>query len=593
MRELGEFLADHAGIVFRILNNQPATMEGYLKPLEAVVSGLRLELESVKGCIGVKDEAKEDVPPVLWKAVETGFSTIHGLEGDVGKVKTTLDTMTGTVEDLKEFAEMLMKEMTESEFEHNHESAKRAMTSSDSVDTSPLGFEGPLLVNGFLRRTGRNSSDQTNWNGNSNMSGLGGMGKDSKPSFGNDSNNPDHGGGRGGGSGCDRDPSMCNKYMTRMDDLEAALLSNTARVSNLEQAKSGKIESALLMKNQIFRSRDDVAAWAELHFPTSLGKTIEGACFPSLHYIFNIVTADMCGKSSPKIALEDKDLNRLGVRKPDASAFFAIQADKPDFMLSATSCPSYSYKASKSEKDKAMIRFIPSFEDFGNNSDSGSLHHRFKTSLKHTKSKQRKYIESRLDNHPNREVKDISLQCLEDSCDMVFMILDFMVDLYTACNESFDATAEAWELACHYLNELFVKELKPCLSHSVTSDLVEAREAMVDVLHTSFALNSKLRELLAVGLKNHPSTTTSHVRFVMKMSKASKKAEDKTSGLQNKYNTLSAAHGDLKKELDDMKSLAKRLESRIDSHIASYKKDKKAMEGKGSGKDGSSESKRQ
>lgn len=240
-----------------------------------------------------------------------------------------------------------------------------------------------------------------------------------------------------------------------------------------------------------------------------------------------------------------------------------------------------------------MIRFIPSFEDFGNNSDSGSLHHRFKTSLKHTKSKQRKYIESRLDNHPNREVKDISLQCLEDSCDMVFMILDFMVDLYTACNESFDATSEAWELACHCLNELFVKELKPCLSHSVSSDLVEAREAMVDVIHTSFALNSKLRELLAVGLKNHPSTTTSHVRFVMKMSKASKKAEDKSSGLQNKYNTLSAAHDDLKKELDDMKSLMKRLESRIDSHIASYKKDKKASEGKGGSKDGGGESKRQ
>ena len=167
-----------------------------------------------------------------------------------------------------------------------------------------------------------------------------------------------------------------------------------------------------------------------------------------------------------------------------------------------------------------MICFVPSFDDFGNNSDSGSLHHMFKTLLKHTKSKQRKYIESRLDNHPNREVRDISLQCLEDLCDMVFMILDFMVDLYTACNKLFNATLEAWDLACHCLNELFVKELKPCLSHSVMLDLVESRELMVDVLHTSFALNAKVQKLLAIGLKNHPSNTTSHVRFVMKMSKA-------------------------------------------------------------------------
>ena len=42
-------------------------------------------------------------------------------------------------------------------------------------------------------------------------------------------------------------------------------------------------------------------------------KTVEGACFPSLHYIFNIVTADMCGKSSLKIALEDKILIAWGL----------------------------------------------------------------------------------------------------------------------------------------------------------------------------------------------------------------------------------------------------------------------------------------
>ena len=79
----------------------------------------------------------------------------------------------------------------------------------------------------------------------------------------------------------------------------------------------------------------------------------------------------------------------------------------------------------------------------------------------------------------------------------------------------------------------------------------------------------------------------------MKMSKASKKAEDKTTGFQNKYNTLSAAHDDLKKELDDMKSLVKRLKSQIDSHIMTYKKGKRVMEGKGGTKDPAGNSKHQ
>ena len=47
-------------------------------------------------------------------------------------------------------------------------------------------------------------------------------------------------------------------------------------------------------------------------------------------------------------------------------------------------------------------------------------------------------------------------------------------------------------------------------------------------------------------------------------------------GLQNKYNSLSSEHDDLKKELEDTRALVKRLESCIDSHIANYKKDKKA-----------------
>ena len=59
----------------------------------------------MKGCIGLKDEAKDDVQPVLLKAVETGFSTIHGLEADMGKVKTSVEVMTVTADDLKEFAE--------------------------------------------------------------------------------------------------------------------------------------------------------------------------------------------------------------------------------------------------------------------------------------------------------------------------------------------------------------------------------------------------------------------------------------------------------------------------------------------------------
>ena len=129
---------------------------------------------------------------------------------------------------------------------------------------------------------------------------------------------------------------------------------------------------------------------------------------------------------------------------------------------------------------------------------------------------------------------------------------------------------------------LFTKEFKPSLRFCVSQDLVDARESLIGVVHTAFSLNMKVRELLATRLKNHPSTTTSHVRFVMKMAKSNKKGDDRvvevTSALDKlklDHSSLKNEHAQLKKQNEDLVKSLKRLESRIDSHIALYNKGKK------------------
>ena len=196
------------------------------------------------------------------------------------------------------------------------------------------------------------------------------------------------------------------------------------------------------------------------------------------------------------------------------------------------------------------------------------MQYRFKQSLEHIKDKQEKYIERCLDDHPNREVSDIAKQLLSDSCKFVVQMLDFMEELYSACHDSFGASTEAWELVCHCLEELFTKELKPSLKFCV-EDLGDPCNAFVGVLHSSFSLNVKVRELTQVGLKNHHSTTTSHVRFVMKMSKAQRKGgDDKLGPLQSKYDKLLIEHNKLK-DIQEKDQIAftkglKNLESRLD-----------------------------
>jgi hypothetical protein len=323
-----------------------------------------------------------------------------------------------------------------------------------------------------------------------------------------------------------------------------------------------------MVKNEVFRGRKDVFAWAEKQFPSDKEKPVECGCYMTPHYMLNMMYADMCSKRFASIDLQVKDFKTYGVSRPDATAFYSVQVDKPDFMTATTQCPSHVVKAIKSVRDALPMKFIPSFADFGSSSDAESMNYRFRQSLDHIRDKQEKYIESRLEDHPNREVMEIANQLLSDSCKFITQMLDFMEELYSACHDSFGASTEAWELVCHCLQELFTKELKPSLKFA-TQDISQSRSAFTGVLHTAFSLNVKIRELTQVGLKNHHSTTTSHVRFVMKMSKAQRKGgDDKLGPIQAKYDKLLSEHNKLKeaheKDQTNIMKMMKNLESRID-----------------------------
>ena len=113
--------------------------------------------------------------------------------------------------------------------------------------------------------------------------------------------------------------------------------------------------------------------------------------------------------------------------------------------------------------------------------------------LDHISKRQAKYVDSRLLTHPDRSVYDIAKSLLSDLVSFVQEMLDFMEELYTSCNDSFNALTKAWELVCHCLEELFTKEFKPSLQHCLAQDLVDSRETLTGVLHTAFSLNVKVR----------------------------------------------------------------------------------------------------
>ena len=539
-----DILCEHAKIVRDVLGENSSFIGGFVQPLEAVVSGVRLEIASLRGDIGVKDLSLSNVPPGLWNAVETGFASIQDLESQILACKIRSD-------EAYEVADFLLssdgQSPVDSNSDENQELEEQKNRDPGKSFVDGLGLGKHRSIKAGVLTANRKEKDTSSP-------------KDVPPP----APPPPY-----PGTDCDHDATLCSYCMNRMDGIENRLINSLMRLSNLEESKAGSIESAIMVKNEVFRGRRDIAAWTQKHFPVESDQNIEGACFTTPHFLLNMMYADMCSKRYASIDLQVKDFKNLGINRPDATAYYALQADKPDFMVATTCCPSHSVKASKQVRDAAPLKFIPSFADFGTSSDAESMQYRFKQSLEHVRDKQEKYIDSRLEYHSNREVIDIASQLMNDSCKFITQMLDFMEELYSACHDSFGASTEAWELVCHCLDELFTKELKPSLKFCVSQDLIEPRNAFIGVLHSAFSLNVKVRELTQVGLKNHHSTTTSHVRFVMKMAKSQRKnGDDKIAPLQAKFDKLQLEHVKLKddqaKEQVNMARSLKNLESRLD-----------------------------
>ena len=551
-----------------ILGLQPF-VESHTKPIEHLVSGLRIEIASLQAQLGDKELARKDIPPVLWNAVEAGFDSFLDLETKLCEVTAMAKEAHVVAGELLSGAEIDSKSQVR--FENN--------SSILEGDNFLQNLTSPRVVNGKLYHPSsnkaagmHNGSNGNNFNsdGNGNAFNNGG-----NYPFKNNGNAPPVPNGDPDGNhsmNCNENDLLCGRCMVRFHDLESKLGATNVRVGNLEDAKSGNIDSAIMVKDRIYRGRGDITAELDHWFPVSQSKRIDAGLFPTPNLILNLMHADICSKKAPKIPLDQKDLIKLEIRRSDADAFYALQSDKPEFMVTNELCPNFNYKATKAQRDSATIRFLPSHEDFGNGLDSDSLHFKFKTSLEHVKSERERYIESVLSDHPDHRVLSISKQLLNDSCKFISQILGFMDETYASCYDSFGATTEAWDLVSHCIEEIFSKELKPCLKYCVAQDLVDVRDALIGVVHASFSLNCKVRELTSIGLKNHHSTTTSHVRFVMKMAKTSRKSEvikvkpspDKSAVDTAKFQTELTA---LQKENKDLKAHLKRLESRLDSHM--------------------------
>ena len=379
-----EVLAENSKCLNDVILDLHPFILSHTKPVEHLLTGMRTEMASFQGQLGNKDLYRKDIPPCLWNAVETGYDTVTNLD----KRLTDLNLL---ATEAHEIAEALLDE-DEQNFKLNVDdediSIKKEKMNASSKSASTRMLDGKIIRPKPSRNRGGGGGKRSGGGegGSRNGDGFwtrvnGGLGEEPDSDESNDgTGNPD----------CDKDAVLCGHCMSRFDEVDNQLMATNIRLSNLEDSKNGNVDSAIMVKNKIYRGRADVAAELDMWFPSIAGRKIDAGLFPTPHLILNLMHADICSKKAPKIPLDQKDLIKLEIRRSDADAFYALQSDKPEFMITHELCPNFTYKASKAQRDAAAIRFLPSHEDFGNGLDSDSLHFKFKSSLEHAQGGERK-----------------------------------------------------------------------------------------------------------------------------------------------------------------------------------------------------------
>lgn len=324
------------------------------------------------------------------------------------------------------------------------------------------------------------------------------------------------------------------------------------------------------VQGTVITGRHDVAALLLEWFPDE--SDVEPAFFATPHLVWNLVWSKVLNNPNGiKIPFSDSELLRAKIDKRSAEAFYSTQAYLPQFMTADSMPSGFPAKSSKTERSASQaFNSIPTAQDYGRSSDSEYLHGKFRKALKDVSNQYKNYLEQKLRNHPSNKCYRTAKQCLDDSVDHISHVLEFMEDQNYLNVRSFgeEKKALAWNLVSACVKDVYEVHFKGCIDLVVASSLSDLQEVSVDVTYCALAVNQLVSELNRLGLKHHPSVSTSQLRFMMesyaessddstkikklekdieKLAKVNEKREEEMVVLKRKFDNLSSVVTSMKK----------------------------------------------
>ena len=315
------------------------------------------------------------------------------------------------------------------------------------------------------------------------------------------------------------------------------------RVDKLESAPDG--EDTVVLGGNTLRCKKDVQSLLETHLGVNCD--VPAGAFASPQFLLNEVMLTL-GCTMP--TLDDlSKLKRLDVRAIDLRCTQALMATLPVFITSGK-LATYSYKGSGGSS--ARFKAFPSFADWGIKSDEDKLQYKCFRALEEVCSALEDHIRDTLGNSAQMQL--IAMNLLSKCKRVVIEVFDFMADNYTRMMAAFDSSADAWDLGCFGIQQLFLNDFSVPLSCMKFADFSNARNTLVTAIWTNLRIGTIVDKFNETGIQNHPAMSAAQVRFIIQQAKATRSSK------------VSSEVDSLKDQVKTLQDTVKRLEATLNQH---------------------------
>ena len=338
-------------------------------------------------------------------------------------------------------------------------------------------------------------------------------------------------------------------------------------LNELKDKVYGSGESGYVFDGRPIRSQLDVEALLEKELPA---KYVPVSCFVCpyilLDFVYRCLFDDLTQSVSDRTKCDDRGLELF-----DFWAGEAKQKIVPTLLATTKSIQGVNYKHSPSLKYK--LPFLPSHEDFGDDTKPTSIYFRLLAALKSA--------EKALDNNIVLMLSgckpDLIALCkrmLSRSVKFVTAMFKYMDTAYKQLHASFGDKSKTWELVSFCILEIFVTEFKAGQQLAIGFSSTKLATTGSKYVFSSLSLMTKVEEFLEIGIINHPAQTASTVRFLMQMSHNNevKMLEKKVLDLETKLTGVKKENNAALCRIKDLEGKNGHLQSTVDKLMSEAKK---------------------